>query len=229
MYRAYSKILTIGRIWCNETNRSDNSVAIDRASESIVYAVVDEFWDAALEQSLDPYTIFALKFDANPKLTPKKSKSLLVKNFGKGILEEKEIKSILKEFALENADLIKGFSKSEKKKVANLVSSGLKEGTGALEIAEEIAAMKDIDVKKAYYIVSDQLAKLHGKVTEELSRALDIKQFKWVHNGNPKGRPVHIRRHNKIYSWNKLPGEGEKPGEWVNCHCVGTPVFKGEK
>lgn len=50
--------------------------------------------------------------------------------------------------------------------------------------------------------------------------------FRWVHSGNPDGRPSHIERDGSIYDWDAY--SGEMPGEWEGCECVAEPVYTAE-
>jgi len=174
----------------------------------------------ARQQGID----FIATFDAINlrRRNPKRAKGKLKKLFEQNLRSPKNRK-IIKANARANAALLKDFNKTEVERLATLTSKSIKEGWSTKRLQKEIKNAIGITNRRAVNIARDQIMRLNSQMTEQLSKESGVKQFIWVHSGNPNGRPVHIKRNGKKYSFKRPPSE--LPGELNNCMCSMNPVW----
>lgn len=139
-------------------------------------------------------------------------------------LRSKQIQSIAREFAKEQASLIKDLSKKHKARIATITRKALEHGWTQKQIGAEIRSATGITVRRARSIGADQVARLNAKLTKRLAQDYGSKAYRWITLLDDRVRALHQERHAKRYSWNHSHSDGH-PGEPVNCRCIAQPTF----
>ena len=99
-----------------------------------------------------------------------------------------------------NIDLIKDINADTRKKMANIVYSGMRESKPAREVAKELRAVAGFSKKRSILVAADQLSKITSTLADERRREVGINLWKWLHSGKLRPRKEHKARDGFIYS-----------------------------
>lgn len=132
------------------------------------------------------------------------------------------------EHALHHVNLISGLTSAQRAELGAEIAAAHANGDltrGTLRAV--LKARFGIFGKRAKLIARDQVSKLNGQVDMDRQIALGITHFRWVSKRDRRVRPLHVRRHNKVYAWANPPlthGHPSIPGSDPLCRCEADPV-----
>lgn len=132
------------------------------------------------------------------------------------------------EHALAHVNMISGLTGQQKEQLAAEIASAhaagdLTRGTLRIVLRERFGMMRT----RARMVARDQVAKLNGQIDMDRQVALGISHFTWVSRGDKRVRPLHKRRHGRVYEWADPPltnGAPSVPGSDPLCRCTADPV-----
>lgn len=79
-------------------------------------------------------------------------------------------------------------------------------------------------------IAQDQVAKLNGRITQDMHAAAGVTHYRWLSSKDGRVRKSHREADGNVYSWAEgAPGvgfydENGHPGQCGRCRCVAIPV-----
>ena len=143
-----------------------------------------------------------------------------------------------KNWALENARLIKSLPTEMLSKVSQAVSQAVATGESVDSLKKRITQITDITGRRAKIIARDQISKLRGALVRHESLSRGIVHYEWSTSGDEAVRTSHKVMNGKICSWlnadtyknslndNKwkkrasIGGVQQHPGEDIMCRCT---------
>lgn len=147
---------------------------------------------------------------------------------------------VLSAWAREGVDLIRTLSRDATTKLPGIVQQAAVTGQRWESIVEAVEKMGARTLSRARLIARDQVAKVNGKVTQELQTRAGIDRFKWRDVGDVRTRETHRDAASKdlvglgvgIYTWAEgAPHTGfydtwSWPGQAGQCRCWPEPVIR---
>jgi SPP1 gp7 family putative phage head morphogenesis protein len=127
-------------------------------------------------------------------------------------------------FVRENVALVKSIESMSLTQVEGIVQRGVRAGTRAELISQQIEEQLGVAGRRADIIARDQVGKFNGQLTELRQTELGIERFIWRTSNDEKVRPEHAELEGEVFEWRNLPSEG-MPGEQVMCRCFAEPVL----
>lgn len=134
---------------------------------------------------------------------------------------DKGLSARVKQFTAENVALIKTLPQTYFDDIEKRVLAGMRAGTRHEVIATELEDRLGVAESRAKLIARDQVLKFNGELNGIRQQALGIESYIWRTVQDNRVREEHAEREGQIYKW----GEGEQPGEEVNCRCFSEPDF----
>ncbi|WP_261665439.1 minor capsid protein [Deinococcus sp. Marseille-Q6407] len=104
--------------------------------------------------------------------------------------------------------------------VAKTVRQAARQGLDPERAADLLQERLGVSRGRAVLIATDQLRTAAAWADEQRQKQLGLKSYIWWTLGDKKVRGEHRARHGRIYRW----GQGERPGQAVNCRCRALPV-----
>lgn len=98
-------------------------------------------------------------------------------------------------------------------------------------VRETVSAEMGVRGRHLNLIARDQVAKLNGKITEDLQAAAGVTEFIWRSSGDGWVRETHEEANGKTFKWSEgapdtgFYGESGLPGQAGNCRCTAEPVL----
>lgn len=132
-----------------------------------------------------------------------------------------------------NVSLIKSIPQKYLTDVEGAVMRSVQHGRDLKALVKDIEKMRVVSRKRAVVIARDQTNKATSALVEVRWKEVGIGKAVWRHSGAGKHpRPTHVAMHGKTYDVGKgmydtKAGMWVRPGELVNCRCVGQPVIEG--
>lgn len=111
-------------------------------------------------------------------------------------------------------------------RVVDVVAKGLRWET----MEDELLRLGASNRAHARLIAQDQVARLNGKITEDMHRKAGITKFVWRASYDSRTRPSHREANGKTFTWAEgapgtgFYGESGVPGQAGRCRCTATPV-----
>lgn len=130
-------------------------------------------------------------------------------------------------FVRENVALVKSIESQSLTQVEGIVQRGVRAGTRAEVIAEQIEDQLGVAGRRADLIARDQVAKFNGQLTELRQTELGVERFIWRAVLDDRTRPEHAALDGQIFEWKNPPSEGIPGDAGINCRCFAEPVFDG--
>lgn len=131
--------------------------------------------------------------------------------------------SLLREWSLKNADLIKDIPDKAMKQIADETTKTLLSGGAASDLSDTIFEIlgdrTDVSDSRCDLIARDQIAKLNGNFTQERQTDIGVTHYTWRTVGDERVRETHSEADGNTYSWDEPPDvtEGNHPGEDYQC------------
>lgn len=135
------------------------------------------------------------------------------------------LEEMTESFLYENAALIKSLGDQSTERLEGIVQRGLRNGTRAEDIANEITKVYSVQLSRAKLIARDQVSKLNGQLTRTRQTNLGLRDYIWRTSEDEKVRPTHREKNGNRYSWDKPPADTGHPGEDVSCRCVAEAIL----
>lgn len=140
-------------------------------------------------------------------------------------------KESLEQWARAGTDLIKNISPDRsgtlEARLAERVAAGDRWESIQSVVTEELGA----EWPRLQLIARDQVAKLNGKITQDLQTAAGVTHFTWRASRDGRVRPSHDAVKDKQWSWARgapdvgFYGEDGFPGQAGQCRCTAEPVM----
>jgi SPP1 gp7 family putative phage head morphogenesis protein len=137
-------------------------------------------------------------------------------------LPEKGLQGRIEQFTTENVSLIKSLAKDYLDDVELRVTAGLRDGSRAEEIAQDLQDRYGVAENRAKLIANDQIGKFYGNLNEARQTQLGVDSYVWRTVHDNRVRSEHADRDGKTFQWNEPPEDGH-PGEAINCRCYADP------
>lgn len=161
-------------------------------------------------------------------------------------LGEPWLEKLMNQFTKSNARKVKMVTDGFIDRVEDRVSTMIREGARAEEIAKEIEAdfissqgiEAGIAARRAKLIARDQIASLQGDITRVRQTELGVTRYIWRTAEDEVVRASHRARNGKTFVWGKsiraqlraknLPIDkiDGPPGKPINCRCYAEPVLE---
>lgn len=132
-----------------------------------------------------------------------------------------------------NVALIKSIPQQYLQDVEGAVMRSVQHGRDLKFVTQAIMKSRAVTKKRAVIIARDQTNKATSALVEARWKEVGIGKAIWRHSGAGKHpRPTHVAMHGKSYDLNKGMYDSKarawvRPGELINCRCVGQPVIEG--
>ena len=134
-----------------------------------------------------------------------------------------QIATPLNESIQANVSLIRGLTARARARAENIIWQGFVQRKPRSWVAAELAKALKITKKHAAFIARDQTEKLNASLTQIRNQQLGIERYRWITRRDDKVRPLHRRRHGKVFSWDRPPSDGH-PGQPINCFPGSTEL-----
>lgn len=134
----------------------------------------------------------------------------------------------------ENVALIKSIPQAFHEQIAGAVMRSVQPGgRGLADVTEALRKYGGITQRRADFIARDQVSKLTSVMNAERSKALGIRNFRWLHSGGgAEPRKLHLKLSGQVFSYDDLPVIDERtkerglPGQLPNCRCRAVPLVE---
>lgn len=133
------------------------------------------------------------------------------------VLTALPIQETIDAFISRNVALVKDISAQAQGRIADIVFRNYQRRTPIAAVAKEMSEAVGLSRKRARRIAAHQTANLSAALDRERQTEVGIDKFQWRWSGKQNGRPEHIARDGKVYSWSAPPAE--LPGELPACGC----------
>lgn len=142
-----------------------------------------------------------------------------------------KLNDILAASISENVSLIKSISQQYLAGVEGAVMRSITTGRGLADLVPYLANHKEITLRRARMIASDQASKAFQGLTFGRMKNLGLSTFEWLHVASNHPRKTHIEMSGKIYDINNPPIDPDVgfpilPGQLINCRCKAIPILK---
>lgn len=139
---------------------------------------------------------------------------------------------------INNVALIKNLPQKAIFEVSQEVFNSVANDENNQSLVDRLKTRYGIDIRRAETIARDQTAKLFNVMDEITQTSNGIEFYEWSTVEDERvstGKGGHKQLNHKIYKWNETIedrkpiidsyGNTGKPGQRVNCRCIGLPVF----
>ncbi|USK71752.1 phage head morphogenesis protein [Peribacillus asahii] len=140
------------------------------------------------------------------------------------IQHESWLNDFVKSSVTQNVGYIKSIQSQYHDKIEAIVYEGMKNGTSAKEIREQIMKAGKVSESRAEFIAVDQSGSIHGQLTRRRHEAMGVEKFTWLTAGDERVRKEHRNYSGKVYDY-KNGANGKFPGSDYRCRCVAIPAF----
>jgi SPP1 gp7 family putative phage head morphogenesis protein len=134
-------------------------------------------------------------------------------------------------FVTENLDLIESWERETLERAKRALLHEIQAGTRIEQIKRILSGDFKLSRKKAALIASDQVLRLHGRLTEARQTEAGIEEYFWDSSQDGKVRPRHRELHGTRQRWDTPPivdlrsGRRAHPGQDYRCRCVALPII----
>lgn len=138
---------------------------------------------------------------------------------------------LLREWAKDNAALIKDIPEKAMRQIADLTRDTLLSGRSQEDMVDELYDIfgdrMDVADSRVNLIARDQVAKLNGQLTKERQIDVGVESYIWRTVGDERVREEHEMVDGNTYTWDSPPEEtdGNHPGEDYQCRCWAEPIL----
>jgi len=125
-------------------------------------------------------------------LTPKKPGAILAQVVKIDLFAEGVGRDALVAWAKDGADYIKNLSDSSRGDIAERVLNAAREGRRFEDLAAELNNGLAKNMAHARLIAQDQIAKVNGRITQDLQEKAGVEEYDWVAVGDERTRDSHL-------------------------------------
>jgi hypothetical protein len=146
---------------------------------------------------------------------------------------------VLKGWAEEGVDLISTLARKATADLPRLIVEAAAKGRRWEQLVEVAREMGAKTLSHARLIARDQVAKINGRVTQEMQTAAGLTMFRWRTSGDERVRESHLEAEHSdighgegVYLWSEgapntgFYGTSSLPGQAGNCRCRAEPVLE---
>ena len=138
------------------------------------------------------------------------------------------LRSFLETAVHENVSWIKSIAAEQHNRVEAIILQGVRRGESINDMAQRIAEVGDVSLKRARFIARDQMGSLHGDLVKARQTRLGLKRFIWWTAADERVRDEHAELHGQIFDWAtgaEVDGRKIWPGTDYNCYDDETEVL----
>lgn len=138
------------------------------------------------------------------------------------------LKKFTEEKIEENVGYISKMKDDYLKEIEEIVEEGIKKGSTAKQIREQLVERVGMTERRAQFIAVDQTGSILGQMTAKRHQEMGVIKFRWRTSKDERVRESHRDLSNKVFSYDDPPKVGARtvlPGEDYHCRCVASPVF----
>jgi SPP1 gp7 family putative phage head morphogenesis protein len=142
--------------------------------------------------------------------------------------QESWLESFMKTSIAENVSYISSFRDGYFPKIESIIYQGIKNGSSAKKIRDQLVERIGMSRKRAKFIAVDQTGSILGQMTAKRHQQMGVSKFRWSTVKDERVRKTHKELNNKVFSYSDPPEVG-LPGTDYRCRCVAIPVFDEEE
>lgn len=139
-----------------------------------------------------------------------------------------DLEEIKRAWIDQNLDLIRSIDRQTLERIKQQLNDAILYNSEAAELTKFLTeAIQDIahnETNRAVLIATDQIGKLHGRMSQYRQEQAGITHYIWETAHDSRVRPWHRTRQGKKFAWNNPPPDGH-PGMPIRCRCVALPVI----
>lgn len=144
------------------------------------------------------------------------------------IIRDEKLAESVSEFVKTNVELIKTLPETYFKEVEERVTSRVREGMRASEIAGDLEERYGVTESRARLIANDQVGKFYGELNDTRYQELGVTRAVWRTVRDNRVRETHQDLEGQSYELgvgleDPQTGETVIPGQAINCRCYGEP------
>lgn len=142
---------------------------------------------------------------------------------------ETETGALFRSRLADQVGLIKSLPIDAARRVHDLTTEALVDGTRSTEIAEQIAKSGEVTASRARLIARTEVARTSSMLVETRARGAGSEGYIWRTAGDGDVRDSHKNMNGKYVRWDTMPtlsdGTTTHAGQIYNCRCYPEPVI----
>ena len=171
---------------------------------------------------------FRSVFSLSVPLLPGTLKNQPVTDVGRQDAASPDLEELKRAWVDQNLDLIRSIDRETLERIKQRLNDAIIYNSNAAELTRFLTeAIQDIahnETNRAVLIATDQIGKLHGRMSQYRQEQAGITHYIWETAHDSRVRPWHRTRQGKKFAWNNPPPDGH-PGIPIRCRCVALPVI----
>lgn len=171
---------------------------------------------------------FRSVFSLSVPLLPGPLKSQPVTDVGRQDAASPDLEELKRAWVDQNLDLIRSIDGETLARIKQRLNDAIIYNSNAAELTRFLTeAIQDIahnETNRAVLIATDQIGKLHGRMSQYRQEQAGITHYIWETAHDSRVRPWHRTRQGKKFAWSAPPPDGH-PGIPIRCRCVALPVI----
>lgn len=175
---------------------------------------------------------FRSVFSLSAPLLPGPLKSQPVTDVGRQDAAAPDLEELKRAWVDQNLDLIRSIDGETLARIKQRLNDAIIYNSNAAVLTKFLAeAIQDIahnETNRAVLIATDQIGKLHGRMSQYRQEQAGITHYIWETAHDSRVRPWHRTRQGKKFAWSNPPPDGH-PGIPIRCRCVALPVIDVDK
>lgn len=175
---------------------------------------------------------FRSVFSLSAPLLPGLLKNQPVTDIGRQDAAFPDLEELKQAWVDQNLDLIRSIDRQTLERIKQQLNDAIIYNSDAAALtkflAEAIQEIAHNETSRAVLIATDQIGKLHGRMSQYRQEQAGITHYIWETAHDSRVRPWHRTRQGKKFAWSNPPPDGH-PGIPIRCRCVALPVIDLEK
>lgn len=175
---------------------------------------------------------FRSVFSLSAPLLPGLLKNQPVTNIGRQDAAFPDLEELKQAWVDQNLDLIRSIDRQTLERIKQQLNDAIIYNSDAAELTkfltEAIQEIAHNETNRAVLIATDQIGKLHGRMSQYRQEQAGITHYIWETAHDSRVRPWHHTRQGKKFAWSNPPPDGH-PGIPIRCRCVALPVIDVDK
>lgn len=175
---------------------------------------------------------FRSVFSLSAPLLPGLLKNQPVTNIGRQDAAFPDLEELKQAWVDQNLDLIRSIDRQTLERIKQQLNDAIIYNSDAAELTkfltEAIQEIAHNETNRAVLIATDQIGKLHGRMSQYRQEQAGITHYIWETAHDSRVRPWHRTRQGKKFAWSNPPPDGH-PGIPIRCRCVALPVIDVDK
>lgn len=171
---------------------------------------------------------FRSVFSLSAPLLPGPLKSQPVTDVERQDAAAPDLEELKRAWVDQNLDLIRSIDGETLARIKQRLNDAIIYNSNAAALTKFLAeAIQDIahnETNRAVLIATDQIGKLHGRMSQYRQEQAGITHYIWETAHDSRVRPWHRTRQGKKFAWSNPPPDGH-PGIPIRCRCVALPVI----